>query len=94
MDTFGRLDTIQEAISEMLLGDEQLSKMFDDDFAKAEEYRYKLNQFSAELEYIIKMKVEMLPGEIVAPHNATRKFKLPKLELTKSTDELKDYVNF
>ncbi|GFW27322.1 putative RNA-directed DNA polymerase from transposon X-element [Trichonephila clavipes] len=51
IDKFARLDTVQEQILEWLLGDETLSGEYEDDFNKAEKYRDKMNQLSAELEF-------------------------------------------
>ncbi|GFX52954.1 uncharacterized protein TNCV_3228221 [Trichonephila clavipes] len=45
MDKFARLDTVQEHILELLLGDETLSGEYEDDFNKAEKYRDKMNQY-------------------------------------------------
>ncbi|GFW04089.1 hypothetical protein TNCV_2052051 [Trichonephila clavipes] len=53
MDKFARLDTVQEHILELLLGDETLSGEYEDDFNKAEKYHDKMNQLSAELEYAV-----------------------------------------
>ncbi|GFV64353.1 retrovirus-related Pol polyprotein from transposon 297 [Trichonephila clavipes] len=54
MDKFARLDTVQEQIWELLLEDETLSGEYEDDFfKKAEKYRDKMNQLSAEMEYAV-----------------------------------------
>ncbi|GFW59067.1 putative RNA-directed DNA polymerase from transposon X-element [Trichonephila clavipes] len=50
MDKFARLNTVQEHILELLLGDETLSGEYEDDFNKAEKYRDKMSQLSAELD--------------------------------------------
>ncbi|GFT93064.1 hypothetical protein TNCV_2715731 [Trichonephila clavipes] len=52
-DKFARLDTVQEHILELLLGNETLSGEYEDDFNKAEKYLDKMNQLSAELEYAV-----------------------------------------
>ncbi|GFW10454.1 hypothetical protein TNCV_892491 [Trichonephila clavipes] len=43
MDKFARLDTVQEQILELLLGDETLSGEYEDDFNEAEKYRDIMN---------------------------------------------------
>ncbi|GFT36569.1 putative RNA-directed DNA polymerase from transposon X-element [Nephila pilipes] len=50
MDKFTRLDTVQEHILELLLSDDLVSSEYEEDFTKAEKYRDKMNQLSAELE--------------------------------------------
>ncbi|GFX88243.1 hypothetical protein TNCV_1066591 [Trichonephila clavipes] len=50
MDKSARLDTVQEHILELLLGEETLSGEYEDDFKKAKKYRDKMNQLPAELE--------------------------------------------
>ncbi|GFU04706.1 integrase catalytic domain-containing protein [Nephila pilipes] len=50
MDKFTRLDTVQEHILELLPSDETMSSEYEEDFTKAEKYRDKMNQLSAELE--------------------------------------------
>ncbi|GFS95694.1 integrase catalytic domain-containing protein, partial [Nephila pilipes] len=50
MDKFTRLDTVQKHIWELLLSDDLVSSEYEEDFTKAEKYRDKMNQLSAELE--------------------------------------------
>ncbi|GFS79024.1 hypothetical protein NPIL_565411 [Nephila pilipes] len=51
MDKFRRQDTVQEHILELILSDDLVSSEYEEDFTKAEKYRDKMNQLSAELEY-------------------------------------------
>ncbi|GFT75416.1 putative RNA-directed DNA polymerase from transposon X-element, partial [Nephila pilipes] len=52
MDKFTRLDTVQEHILELLLSVDLVSSEYEEDFTKAEKYRDKMNQLSAELELV------------------------------------------
>ncbi|GFS77510.1 hypothetical protein TNCV_320701 [Trichonephila clavipes] len=72
MHKFARLDTTQEHILELLLGDETLSGEYEDDFKKAEKYRDKMNLRS------------QLSAEIWIMQNATGKIKLELSEQTPS----------
>ncbi|GFV60509.1 putative RNA-directed DNA polymerase from transposon X-element [Trichonephila clavipes] len=94
MVKFSRLDTVQEHILELLLGDETLSGEFEDDFNKSEKYRDKMNQLSAELEYAVNKSLKTPQSEAEISQGNTRKFKLPKLELTRFNDDPKDFLNF
>ncbi|GFU50602.1 putative RNA-directed DNA polymerase from transposon X-element [Trichonephila clavipes] len=94
MDKFSRLDTVQEHILELLLGDETLSGEYEDDFNKAEKYRDKMNQLSVELEYDVNKSLNKPQSEAQISQGNTRKFKLPKLELTRFNGDPKDFLNF
>ncbi|GFW48441.1 putative RNA-directed DNA polymerase from transposon X-element [Trichonephila clavipes] len=93
MDKFARLDTVQEQILELLLGDETLSGEYEDDFNKAEKYRDKMNQLSAELEYAVNKSLNKPQSEAEISQGNTRKFKLPKLEPTRFNGDPKDFLN-
>ncbi|GFY20493.1 hypothetical protein TNCV_211251 [Trichonephila clavipes] len=73
MNMFARLDTIQEHILELFLGDETLSGEYEDDFNKAEKYRDKINHLSAELEYAVNKSLnkpqKKLRSRKVTPEN-------------------------
>ncbi|GFY17332.1 putative RNA-directed DNA polymerase from transposon X-element [Trichonephila clavipes] len=84
---------VQEHILELLLGDETLSGEYEDDFNKAEKYRDKMDQLSAELEYAVK-GLNKPQSEAEISQGNTRKFKLPKLELTRFNGDTKDFLNF
>ncbi|GFX31464.1 putative RNA-directed DNA polymerase from transposon X-element [Trichonephila clavipes] len=89
MDKFARLDTVQEHILELLLGDEALSGEYEDDFNKVEKYRDKMNQLSAELEYVVNKSLNKPQSEAEISQvmqNATGKI---KLELSEFYDVLK-----
>ncbi|GFY35955.1 putative RNA-directed DNA polymerase from transposon X-element [Trichonephila clavipes] len=86
--------TVQEQILELLLGDETLSGEYEDDFNKAEKYRDKMNQLSAELEYAVNKSLNKPQSEAEISQGNTRKFKLPKLELTRLNGDTKDFLNF
>ncbi|GFY40884.1 putative RNA-directed DNA polymerase from transposon X-element [Trichonephila inaurata madagascariensis] len=94
MDKFARLDTVQEHIWELLLGDETLSGEYEDDSKKAKKYRDKMNQLSAELEYAISQNLNKPQTETEATQNNTKKYKLPKLELIRFKGDPKDFLNF
>ncbi|GFY38422.1 putative RNA-directed DNA polymerase from transposon X-element [Trichonephila inaurata madagascariensis] len=94
MDNFARLDTVQKHILELLLGDERLSGEYEDDFKKAEKYRYKMNRLPAELEYAISQSLNKPQSEAEISQNNTRKFKFPKLELTRFNGDPKHFLNF
>ncbi|GFT43730.1 putative RNA-directed DNA polymerase from transposon X-element [Trichonephila clavipes] len=94
MDKFARLDTVQEQILELLFGDETLSGEYEDDFNKAEKYRDRMNQLSAELEYAVNKSLNKPQSEAEISQGNTRKFKLPKLELTRFNGDPKDFLNF
>ncbi|GFT11565.1 putative RNA-directed DNA polymerase from transposon X-element [Trichonephila clavipes] len=94
MDKFARLDTIQEQILELLLGDETLSGEYEDDFNKVEKYRDKMNQLSAELKYAVNKSLNKPQSVAEISQSNTRKFKLPKLELTRFNGDPKDFLNF
>ncbi|GFX15523.1 putative RNA-directed DNA polymerase from transposon X-element [Trichonephila clavipes] len=94
MDKFARLDTVQEHILELLLGDETLSGEYEVDFNKAEKYRDKMNQLSAKLEYAVNKSLNKPQSEAEISQGNTRKFKLPKLELTRFNGDPKDFLNF
>ncbi|GFS99098.1 putative RNA-directed DNA polymerase from transposon X-element [Trichonephila clavipes] len=94
MDKFAGLDTIQEQILELLLEVETLSDEYEDDFNKAEKYCNKMNQLSAELEYAVNKSLNKLQSEAEISQGNTRKFKLPKLELTRFSGDPKDFLNF
>ncbi|GFX27151.1 putative RNA-directed DNA polymerase from transposon X-element [Trichonephila clavipes] len=88
------MDTVQEHILELLLGDETLRGEYEDDFNKAEKYRDKMNQLSAELEYAVNKSLNKPQSEAEISQGNTRKFKLPKLELTRFNGDPKDFLNF
>ncbi|GFV50324.1 putative RNA-directed DNA polymerase from transposon X-element [Trichonephila clavipes] len=95
MDKFARLDTVQEYILELLLGDETLSGEYEDDFNKEEKRRDKINQLSVELlEYAVNKSLNKPQSEADISQGNTRKFKLPKLELTRFNGGPKDFLNF
>ncbi|GFU65288.1 putative RNA-directed DNA polymerase from transposon X-element [Trichonephila clavipes] len=91
---FARLDTVQEHILELLLGDETLSGEYEDDFNTAKKYVDKMNQLSAELEYAVNKSLNKPQSEAEISQGNTRKFKLPKLELTRFNGDPKDFLNF
>ncbi|GFW53946.1 putative RNA-directed DNA polymerase from transposon X-element [Trichonephila clavipes] len=94
MDKFARLDTVQVHILKLLLGDETLSGEYEDNFNKAEKYRDTMNQLSAELEYAVNKSLNKQQSESEISQGNTRKFKLPKLELTRFNGDPKDFLNF
>ncbi|GFX05909.1 putative RNA-directed DNA polymerase from transposon X-element [Trichonephila clavipes] len=57
-------------------------------------YRDKMNQLSAELEYAVNKSLNKPQSEAEIFESNTRKFKLPKLELTRFNGDLKDFLNF
>ncbi|GFT23984.1 hypothetical protein NPIL_10801, partial [Nephila pilipes] len=73
MDKFTRLDTVQEHILELLLSDDLVSSEYEEDFTKAEKYRDKMNQLSAELEYAVYQRLNKPQSEAGISHNNTRK---------------------
>ncbi|GFW02637.1 putative RNA-directed DNA polymerase from transposon X-element [Trichonephila clavipes] len=82
------------AYLELLLGDKTLSGEYEDDFNKAEKYCDKMNQLSAELEYAVKKSLNKPQSEAEISQGNARKFKLPKLELTRFNGDTKDFLNF
>ncbi|GFX00577.1 putative RNA-directed DNA polymerase from transposon X-element [Trichonephila clavipes] len=94
MDKFARLDTLQEQILELLLGEETLCGECEDDLNKAEKYRDKMNQLSADLEYAVSQSLNKPQSKAEISQGNTRKFKLPKLELTRFNSDPKNFLNF
>ncbi|GFW14926.1 uncharacterized protein TNCV_4658871 [Trichonephila clavipes] len=84
MDTFQRLDTCQNKISEQLLDTEDAVQEYLDDMEDAENYRDRYIKMCTRVD--LKVRETVVPTE-----TEKRSFKLPKIELKKFSGEAKDF---